>query len=242
MKKRIKKKDLVSISIFFILVSFIIPFVIRTENETNLTVVSASLTAVGTITTLITLFIAFQLYERFGLESRFIGNQTDKVLELVDFFKGKSFKASTNKYSYFCGTNRDKISLIKNGSNYPIDKSKIVLMNYDDYTKTWDQLFEIKRSYWLPEKLKKKIEFMEFIMLDDVPDAFDEKYIRISASTKRDENVEWLKVIPEITFDEFNSKLDILIKAIEKWLKQHSDIRIDLNLAEPEKYKNSDEK
>ena len=46
-----------------------------------------------------TLFIAIHLYQRFGLESRFIGAQTDKVLEIVDFFKGRYFSANVNEYT-----------------------------------------------------------------------------------------------------------------------------------------------
>ena len=125
-----------------------------------------------------------------------------------------------------------------NGPFYQLDKNKIVLINFEDFSKTWDKVLEIKRSYWLPNKIKKKIKFLEFIMFDDVENPFDEKYIRIHNDIKKTEvnEVKWLITYPTITFDEYNKQFYELIKSIEKWLKQHSDIKIDLNMNEPEKY------
>ena len=241
MKIRIKKKDFIAISIISIIIAYFIPFAFKSKDESTLDVLSVSLSAIGTVATVITLFIAINLYQKFGLESRFIGTQTDKILEIVDLFKGKSFMANTNSFTYICGTNKEKIKMLKTGSNYQLDKNRIVLINDKDFTNTWDKLLEIKRSYWLPAKIKKKIEFLDFIMFDNVADAFDEKYIRIyndSINKTEIKDIEWLITNPTITFEEYNISINALIKSIEKWLRQHSDIKIDLNLIEPEKYNN----
>jgi|GEM_PF-3544435 len=242
MNKKLKKKDLVGTCIIFLIIAFFIPFIIRKETESILSVFSTAMTSIGALATVATLFIAIHLYQRFGLESRFISEQTDKVLEIVDILKGQYFMGNTNKYSYFLGTGREKIEMTMKGPFYQSDKNKIVLINNEDFSKTWDRVLEIKRSYWLPNKIKKKIEFLEFVMYQEVENPLDEKYIRIYSDIKKNDvkKVEWSITYPTITFDEYNKKFYELIKSIEKWLKQHSDIKIDLNMNEPEKYKAKD--
>lgn len=237
--KNMKKKELISISIFFLIVGYFVPFLIRSDSESTLTVFNASLTIISTTATVITLFIAIHLYQRFGLESRFIGNQTDKVLEIVDYFKGRMYYANTNKYKYFCGTSREKISMISKSPFYQKDKNKTILINNKDYEETWEKLLEIKRSYWLPKKIQNKIKFLDLYLTTKVDNPFDEQYIRIhnNIDDKKIKEVDWSITHPRMNFDEYNKNFYILIKALEKWLKQHSDIKIDFNLIEAEKYK-----
>ena len=159
MNKKLKKKELVGTCIIFLIAAFFIPFTIRIETESTLSVFSAAMTAVGAVATIATLFIAIPLYQRFGLESRFIGEQNDKVLKIVDILKGQYFMGNTNQYSYLLGTSRKKIRLTMNGPFYQLDKNKIVLINFEDFSKTWDKVLEIKRSYWLPNKIKKRLNF-----------------------------------------------------------------------------------
>ena len=233
--KRIKKKRLVGSSIILCLVAFIIPFFMRECNDSLLTVISVSFTAVGTVATLITLLIAIFLYERFGLESRFINNQTDKVLELVDLLKGKYLMCETNNGKYLLGTNRGKIKSIKELSKFnDYDKTKLILISDDDYKKAWSKILMVKRNYWLPQKIKKKLSFLELIAVNEIENPLDEKYVRLDFGIETDKT--WLVTIPEMTFEEFINHLDNLVKYIEKWLKQHSDIIIDFKLEEPEKY------
>ncbi|PAM95129.1 hypothetical protein B4N84_07540 [Flavobacterium sp. IR1] len=234
MKKPMKKKDLSVVASFFIILAFFLPFIIRNKNESNLTVFAVALTAVGAIATLFTLFIAFILYDRFGLKNRFISNKTDKVLQLVDFLKGKYIMADTSKIMYNLGTNRDKINNIRLSRQYQTDKNKIVIINYERYREIWTkELYEIKRSYWLPRKIKRKLDFLEFNILYPIEQPNDEKYIKLFTESK--EQV-WKAIIPEITFEKFLIDLDDLVKSIEKWLKVHSNIKIDFNLGESEKY------
>lgn len=236
MKKPIKKKDLAVVATFFLILTFFIPFIIRTENESNLTVFAVALTAVGAVATLFTLFIAFILYDRFGLKNRFISNKNDKVLQLVDFLKGKYIMADTKKIMYNLGTNRDKIIGIRLSPIYQVDKDKIVIINYERYSQIWKkELYEIKRSYWLPRKIKNKLDFLEFNILYEIEEPNDEKYIKLFTD-KITEEQSWKGTIPEITFDKFLTDLDDLVKTIEKWLKVHSNIKIDFNLGESEKY------
>ena len=58
MNKKLKKKDLVGTCIIFLIIAFFIPFSIRTENESTLSVFSTAFTAIGAVATVMTLFIA----------------------------------------------------------------------------------------------------------------------------------------------------------------------------------------
>ncbi|HQK40262.1 MAG TPA: hypothetical protein PLO52_09135 [Flavobacterium alvei] len=233
--KKIKKKKLINISVLLCVIAFILPFFFKKSNDSLLSTISVSFTAIGATATLITLFIAIFLYERFGLESRFINNQTDKVLELVDQLKGKSIRCETNNGTYLLGTNRDKLKFVKEFPKFnEIDKEKIVLITLEDYKNSWDKVLEISRSYWLPQKIKEKISFLNLIMVTNVENPLNNEYVRLKFDTENEN--EWVEILPKLTLLEFINNLDNLSKSIEKWLKQHSDITIDFKLEEPEKY------
>jgi phage-related protein len=46
----------------------------------------------------------------------------------------------------------------------------------------------------------------------------------------------WMLILPQLKFDEFNKKLIDLVQEIENWLKKHSAIPIDLKFEEPNQY------
>ena len=98
---KINKKLMIFISLACCLLAFIIPFIFSNCNDSLISILSTSFTALGAIATLFTLFIALMLYQRFGIESRFIERQTDKTLELVDIIKGKVLNIETNKFTYY---------------------------------------------------------------------------------------------------------------------------------------------
>ena len=70
---KISKNKIVIISITLGLLSLIIPFVIKTETDSLMSVLSTAFTALAAIATVLTLLIAILLYQKFGIESRFIG-------------------------------------------------------------------------------------------------------------------------------------------------------------------------
>lgn len=80
-------------------------------------------------------------------------------------------------------------------------------------------------------------------MSQKVENPFHEKYIRIYSNLEKNDekDVEWVCIHPILTFDEYNKQFYKLVNSIEKWLKQHSEIKIDLNMSEAEKYKTQNE-
>lgn len=66
---------LIIISVIGSILAFMIPFFITNKNDSLVSILSLSFTAVGCFATLMTLVIAILLYKRFGLEYRFVEKQ-----------------------------------------------------------------------------------------------------------------------------------------------------------------------
>ncbi len=226
----LKKHHLIFTSLILCLIAFIVPFFLRNTNETLFSVLSLSLTAVGSIATVATLIIAIFLYDRFGLEAKFIEKQTDKVLELADNLKGKTFIAQAYEFKYMVRPSKVQLTLILNHKLYEGDLKKKVLIS-ENYYPSLDNIMAIRRSYWLPKEIKEKMTFLEFAATMKMTNPPEEKeYIKIEY--KNDSEQAWGLAFPEMTFGEFLNNLYNLVDEIEKWLKKHSDIQIDLKLEE----------
>lgn len=236
MRKRPTKKQFIIWTTVLSAITIVLPFFLKNCEESWLTVYSSVLSAIGTVATFITLIIAFYLYEKFGLESKFIENQTDTVFELINLLKGKNIFAHSVYGTYFLYPSCEKIKDLPEFKLYEEDKKKNILISMEDYKKAWEKIFEIKRNYWLPKEIQEKFKFIEFSLSFEVEDSNDKKkYIRISFGENQDEK--WTQPLPEMTFEKFNSGMFELVKSIEDWLKSHSDFEIDFKMEEPLRYK-----
>ena len=240
MKKRPTKKQFIIWTTILSFITIALPFFLKSCEESWLTVYSSVLSAIGTVATFITLIIAFYLYEKFGLESKFIEKQTDTVLELINLLKGKTIYAHSIHGTYFLYPSCERIKDLPEFNLYKEDKKKKILISTNDYQKAWEKIFEIKRNYWLPKEIQEKFKFIEFPLSVEVEDSSDKnKYIRISFGENQDEK--WTLPMPDLTFEEFNSGMFKLVKSIEDWLKSHSDFEIDFKMEEPINYKKQTE-
>ncbi len=228
--KASKKRKFILISIIISGLAFVFPFLIRSPADNLFSVLSLSFTAVGTIATLATLVIAIFLYDRFGLESKFIEKQTDKVLELADLLKGKTINAQTRGLTYLIRPSKLQLNSFNSLEEYKLDCKKTILMSVEDYELSMNGIIAINRSYWLPSEIKEKMKFLiigGFMHLDS---EVDENFVRFDFRTISDKD--WKLPFPKMTFENFNTNLHNLVQEIESWLEKHSDIRIDLKLEE----------
>tara|TARA_R110002051_G_scaffold219450_2_gene283484 strand:+ start:1222 stop:1935 length:714 start_codon:yes stop_codon:yes gene_type:complete len=230
--KNLTKKWLIVISLVFILISLIFPFYLAEENDSILTILSASFTAVGTVIALIALYIAIVLYQKFGLESKFIEKRADKVLELVDLLKGRTYTIQTKKFKYFMRFEVDDIKSLSKEPYYIYLKDKTILMNTDDYEKGTKQILNIANSYWLPNEIKKKLEFFKTYAFEEIDEK--EKYAKLKFEFgKKPDNMEWLVPIHKFTVEEFIINKNKLSLEIQEWLTKHCEIKLDLKLNSP---------
>jgi len=219
------------ISITCSILAFVLPFVISKSSDSYLSILSTSFTGLGAIASLFTLVIALILYQRFGIESRFIERQTDKTLELVDIIKGKVINVKTKKYNYFLRFKIDDKNILKE-KFYDYLNPKIIIIKHNDYEIFTRSLYEIRKSYWLPKEIKEKMGFLIIYghkKLSD--DSNSEKYARLNF--ENDNSGDYVLPMPEMTVADYIKKKNELTKSIENWLSKHSDIKIDLKLEEP---------
>jgi hypothetical protein len=225
-----RKNLIIAISILLCLNAFFIPFLFAESSDKYIDILSISFSAMGSVATLITLIIALFLFQKFGLESKFVERKTDKVLELVDLLKGKVITVKTEKFNYFLRTNKTDLEQFKKEKFYDSVFPKIMLLRWEDYSKSMDEIVEIRKSYWLPTEIKDKLEFIVFPMSVKIDDSMDSKFGRFHYGYETEE--QWSKPHPETTVEEYTIKQNELVDEIEKWLLKHSDINIELNLDE----------
>lgn len=229
--KAIKKQHLIWASITLCGLAFVFPFIIMTCEDTISSILLLSFTAVGTVATIATLVIAIFLYDRFGLEGKFMEKQTEKVLELVDLIKGKTITVKVKNFNYLVRPSRKQLDALNKFTFYQRDCKKIILVSPDDYELALRKINAVRRSYWLPKKIKEKMIFLEIVGFATIENPQEEKYVRFDFHETIIEN--WMLAIPETTFEYFNNNLYDLVFEIENWLSNHSEIPIDLKLEEP---------
>ena len=232
--KTISKKALFIISGISILISFAFPFFVASENDSFLTVFSTSLAAIGTVIALIALYIAIILYQKFGLESRFIERRTDKVLELVNLLKGRNYTIYTKKFNYFLRFGVDNYEKLSKEPFYKYMKDMVIAMNIDDYEIGTKKILNLRNSYWLPSEIREKLEFFHLYAFTDTEvKKKDKEFARLSFNSEGKKSKEWRVTVPTFTVDEYVKKKNELSKEIIKWLSDHCDIKLDLKLDEP---------
>lgn len=232
----IKSNKIIALTAFALSVAvFIVPFFIRTKSESIITVLSLSLTAIGTVLTAATFVIAILLYDRFSLDKRILDEQTETVLQLINFLKGRLFEGSTGGYHYMIRPSISQLSQYNTTPNFSINRKKNILISPDDYEQFSSLIMGLMRSYWMPTEIKEKMKFFEFygyseIDLSDSDFHFD-NFVCLNFGIKADKN--WHFAMPEMTLEAFIGHLISLVEEIEKWIQSRSSIPIELRLWEP---------
>lgn len=228
---KLTRTSLIILSIVCLLFIVIFPLIFWTCNDSFLTLISTSLTGLGAVATVITLFIAITLYKKFGIESRFLERQADKTLELVDYLKGKVITISNNKFHFLSRFNIDKYKDLDNYEFVKILNPKPIVFKVTDYENFLSKIIEIKKSYWIPNEVREKIEALEFYAYgEEISDLKDDIYAQVDFPNKTNGN--YVIPIPNMTVKEFLKIKYDLVKTIEDWLDKHCDIKISLNLKE----------
>lgn len=219
----------------------VVPFFIRSDKDDLFSTISLSLTAICAIGTILTLVFAIIIFDRFSLKGKFLDSQTNKVFDLIDELKGKSCAIyyGNGKGIIYVRFTGQELKNLNGFEPFESCRKNQILMNYEDLDKSTDKLLEISRSYWLPEEIKSKMEFLNIgALLDPVDYLMTNNYtrLRLGEFSKDADNWEWCPIMPELTIEQFVINIDNLIIAIEEWLSKHSDIKLNLNLIERERY------
>ena len=231
---------IIAVLVICIILSFL-PFFISTRKDSLLSIFSLIFTAIGSLASLATLIIALLLYQRFGLESKFVERQTNTVLELANSIKGKVIKANYNEGTYFIRAKIVDIEEEKNDYPYFNDlyEKIITFKSTDDYEESMTPILKFKYDYWLPDEIKTKMEFLEIKSYLSGKGLDDNKiYCEFDFGTGKDEKI--ILPYPQITVLEFVVSYSNLVLSIESWLKKYCNINIDLKLDQSNIYERKD--
>ncbi|WP_336732721.1 hypothetical protein [Chryseobacterium sp. VD8] len=218
---------LLSLSSICCILVFIIPFILNSDKDSFNSILSTAFTGVGATATVITMIIAITLYQKYGMDSKLIEKQTDKVFELIDVLKGKSLTIHTEQINFFLRF----INIEGDFKNDPLFNEmypKKIMINAEDYTSFIKPIQVFMRSYLLPSEIKDKLKFLDLIALGEELEFTSNDYVKMTYECKTSE--EFLIIIPIITVEEFIDHKNILIKSIDDWLSKHTNIKLDFEL------------
>ena len=240
---KINKSLLIFLSIAVVIILFIFPFFITTRKDSLLSIYSFSFTAISAIGSFGTLIIAISLYQRFGLESKFIEKQTFTVIELAECIKGRVITANCNNELTFLI--RAKIIDIEEEKRYfPMNiefyKKIVTFKSIEDFNESMKPILKFKYDYWLPDEIKQKMNFLNFYasISDKENNSFEnvEIYSEFDFGTNNERNL--VTTHPQLTVEQFLKGYSDLVASIYDWLENHCKIKIDLKLHESNIYKN----
>lgn len=245
------KKNLVFFILVICLVSFLIPFLLRDNEAKLLDTIAISFTALSAIATVSTLIIAILLYQQFNIDSLVIEHQTSKVLELIDYLKGKVVYIGIGEGNYLSRFSVDDESLY-NSKFYKEMSGMALVTRAEDFDQFINKIIDISNSYWMPKEIKDKIEFLKItgFMKELNPNEI-KFYAKLKFTSKENADDEWLIITPnlyefqtnknetinlneaEFLVNDYIASKNLLIKTIIKWLDEKSNIKLELNLREP---------
>lgn len=219
---------LILVSIFICAVVFIFPFFLRSDSDSLNSIFATAFTAIGACATLITMIVALSLYQKYGMDSKLIEQQTHKVFELIDQIKGKSLTIHTQEIKYFLRF----INIEEDLKNDPVFNkmySKKIAVNTDDYLMFLQPLRTFMSSYLLPTEIKTHLKSFDLYAVDEEIEFSYENYVKMSYEHKIDDS--FFVMFPALTVEEFIDRKNMLIKSIEDWLSKHTSIKLDFEMA-----------
>jgi hypothetical protein len=245
------KKKLIWICSIICLISLVVPFFFRDKETTLLGVLSVAFTALSATATVSTLLIAILLYERFSIDSILVERQTNKVIELIDFLKGQTVKIDFDKYTYYSRFDIDNINLY-NSEFYKAMAGFALVTRVKDYDSFFGKIVDMSYSYWMPEEIKEKMQFLKITgYFKEVPQSELKNYAKLKFSSKESKEDEWLIITPnlkefstgdgqvikledaELLVNDYIASKNMLINTIVNWLEEKSNIKLDFKLYEP---------
>lgn len=223
----------------------------KDDKTSVLTVLSISFTALSATATVSTLIIAVLLYQKLNIDSILVERQTNKVLELVDFLKGRVIYIGFKEYEYFSRFNIDDKSLFS--SKHYLEMAGLALITRkDDLDKFFGKLVDMSYSYWMPQEIKAKMGFFNITgYFKNIPQGEIKNYAKLKFDGAESKNDEWLLITPnlaefrtdpnqlikleeaEFLVNDYITSKNNLIEAIVKWLGENSNIKIDIAFNEP---------
>jgi hypothetical protein len=192
---------------------------------------------ISTISSVVTIIIAFLLFDRFGVSKKTLDKNVETVFELLEVIKSKRIFA---EYESDAGIFHSVISISDNLDRFKKNKimlEKDILFNYEDINYGLSEINQFATNIWLPVQIKDKINKISLLSATSVKDNFIFKnkcvmvYFNLYPEARKEKDVKWFMTNDkETTFNEFLTNLEDLVTEIKTWLKNHSNYDLELNI------------
>jgi hypothetical protein len=220
------KKSYLIIAAIICVIGFITPFIIKSPNDTWNTVLSSAFTILSSVITIAAFIIAILLFDRFGINAKFKQKQIDEVLELASYLKNTNIHAKNSTFTYIIHRNQLSITSLNEYEEYKKDRGKTILLS-NDFLDFFSTLYVFTTKEWLPQEIKKKLEFINIKATEEVEKPEKGIFILMFIDKVEDDHI-WRRTIPKLTFEMFNINLSALLREVDFWLKNHSDVHIKM--------------
>lgn len=189
---------------------FILPFQL-TNNEQKTISVSTGL--ISCISSIITLVIAFLLFDKYGLKKDFIKTQTEIVISQLEAIRTARFliRAKDNSFLQFYPTKNRLDSYERFYSEKLIFNKK-----YWEYT---NQVFRFSSSIYMPKEIASKIDKLKPSLLEHIPAGELDFYSKVTFWGENEKDAIYGRINGEdITFQEFYATWLNILDEINNWL------------------------
>jgi hypothetical protein len=218
------KKEPIKAAAIGLIVVFIVSILFSASNWNGR--LSLAFTAIASLSTVSTLFIAIKLYDRFGLKNQLVVKQAEKIFELFDLLLAQTVVAKATRAQWMIRANLEQLRSLPYIAIFADEADKKIFIAYENYEAFYINLKPIRQSYWLPREIQESLDFLMVagtINLDFDP----ELHVKMTFSNNLPAD-EFNMVLPEITLGMFVAGLTNVIEQIDKWLKKHSEVEITL--------------
>ena len=215
------RKKIIFILIILISLSSLPPLLL--PNNINNIIISTS-TILGALISIITLAIAFILYNKFGIDESVYNKRTEVILALLKTIRGKKFWIETKGLKI-----QVPLSVIdKDRARFEIFENVHLLFS-QSYYDFIDDIFEAASDFYMPEEIAQRIKELQPSFLSFPKNINAENLGKIMVPGMHD-TITWGFVDnKQVRLKDFISKWIDLIEIIEAWIKKNSS-KENLNL------------
>lgn len=205
--------------------SLIIPLLILKDKSEGFKLGIELLTGLSAILTLI---IAINLFDRFGIRNKLIDYQTNSVIKLIEILRKTHCRLKGHKLMYEIWFSRDQESIKKFLKDNKED-GKLVVFHHGQNIMIPKSIEESLNDLWLPESIRKRLDFLDFRVVSIV---FEEKVDseKFIVAEFENDNQDAFLAKENMTAIEFINNIEILITEVTSWIEEYASIKINLNL------------
>jgi hypothetical protein len=215
------KKIIITLVIILIVSLGITPFFLTQNANSALSVGTSIISALASI---VTLLIALLLYSKYGVEKSLISKQTEVVFRLLTELKKTRFLI------LWGNGNLLQLFLDMLGHEFINEYENKNLVFNMSYAEGLNNIWEIAEDIFLPTEIADKIRPLMVQSISGEKEK--DKYMLVTVpghSDKTKDDFFGKLNHKDMTMKEFVDQWTLVIKESKKWLKEYSNMKVDLN-------------